>query len=99
MEHVSSRVSSTPLLNVSHSETRVWSRTPRSSNYWELWEKLKVNSRFSEFHAKFWGKSMVDEEREWLNSKIQSPDHSVTDDDMIMDLYGYDEDTDDIYGP
>jgi hypothetical protein len=42
---------------------------------------------------------MVDEEREWLNSKIQSPDHSVTDDDMIMDLYGYDEDTDDIYGP
>ncbi len=35
---------------------------------------------------------MVDEEREWLNLKTQSPDHS-TDDDVIMDD-GYDEDTD-----
>jgi hypothetical protein len=56
----------------------------------EPWKKLKDDNRFSKFHAKFWGKSMVDEEREWLNLKIQSPDH----DDVIKDD-GYDEDTDD----
>ena len=59
----------------------------------EPWEKLKDISRFSQFHAKFLGKSMVDEEREWLNMKIQSLDYS-TDDDVIMDST-YDEDTDD----
>jgi len=56
------------------------------------WNKLGGGNRFSMFHARFWGKSMVDEEREWLNLKTQSADHS-TDDDVIMDD-GYDEDTD-----
>jgi len=50
------------------------------------WNKLGGVNRFSKFHAKFWGKSMVDEEREWLNS--------TDDDDVVMDD-GYDEDTDD----
>ena len=58
----------------------------------EPWEKFKDISRFSKFHAKFLGKSMVEEEREWLNLKTQSPDHFT--DDVIMD-HGYDEDTDD----
>ena|SRR5258708_6150478 len=56
------------------------------------WNKLSGGSRFSKFHSRFWGKSKVDEEREWLNLKTQSADHS-TDDDEIMDD-GYDEDTD-----
>ena len=47
------------------------------------WNKFGGSSRFSKFHAKFWGESMVDEEREWLNLKTQSPDHST--DDVIMD--------------
>ena len=62
------------------------------ASYAQPWHKVDDDSRFSEFHAKFWGKSMVDEEQEWLNLKTQSPDRS-TDDDVIMDD-GYDEDPD-----
>jgi len=62
------------------------------ASYAQTWHKVDDDSRFSKFHAKFWGKSMVDEEREWLNLKTQSSDHSM-DDDVIMDD-GYDEDTD-----
>jgi hypothetical protein len=54
------------------------------------WNKLEDDDRFGEFHAKFWGKSMVDEEEEWHN--LQSS--HTTDDDVIMDD-GYDKDTDD----
>ena len=58
------------------------------------WNKIDDgHSRFVEFHAKFWGKSMVDEEQEWLNLRTRSKSHS-TDDDVIMDD-GYDEDRDD----
>jgi len=49
------------------------------------WNKVDDDNRFSKFHVKFWGKSMDDEEREWVL-------HS-TDDDVIMD-YG-DNDGDD----
>jgi len=59
----------------------------------EPWKKLDIDDRFSEFHAVFWGKSMDDEEREWLDLKAQSRDES-TDDDDIMDDRDY-EDTDD----
>jgi hypothetical protein len=59
----------------------------------EPWKKLDVDDRFSKFHSKFWGKGMVDEEREWLNLKTQSLDHS-TDDDVMMDDV-YDEEIDD----
>lgn len=59
----------------------------------EPWKKLDIDDRFSEFHAVFWGKSMDDEEREWLDLKAQSRDDS-TDDDVIMDD-GDDDDTDD----
>ena len=62
------------------------------ASYAQTWHKVDDNSRFSKFHAKFWGKSMVDMEREWLNLKSQPLDHS-TDDDVIMDD-GYDEDPD-----
>src|ERR1700691_559541 len=41
------------------------------------WEKLKDISRFGKFHAKFWGKSMADEEREWLNLRTRSKSHST----------------------
>ena len=44
------------------------------------WKKL-LNRHFSDFHAKFWGKSLDDEEREWNNwqSNVDG------DDDAIMD--------------
>jgi hypothetical protein len=57
------------------------------------WNRLGGGNRFGKFHAKFWGKSMVDEEQEWLNLRTRSKSHS-TDDDVIMDD-GYDEDRDD----
>jgi hypothetical protein len=56
------------------------------------WDKVDDNHRFSEFHAKFWGKSMDDEEREWLDLNAHSRDDS-TDDDVIIDD-GDDGDTD-----
>jgi len=58
----------------------------------EPWKKLDVDDRLSKFHAKFWGKNMDDEEREWLDLKTQSRDDS-TDDDVIVDD-GDDKDTD-----
>ena len=64
----------------------------RFSRIAQPWNKLDDDERFSEFHAKFWGKSMVDEEREWLN--LQSASHSMDDDDVIIDDE-YDEDRDD----
>ena len=52
------------------------------------WNKLGGSNRFSKFHAKFWGKPLGDEEREWHN--FQSESHST--DNAIMD----DQDTDDV---
>jgi len=51
------------------------------------WQKLDSDDRFSEFHAKFWGKSMADDEREWRNLTTLPSDHSG--DDISMDYeYG-----------
>jgi hypothetical protein len=47
----------------------------------EPWKKLDIEDRLSRFHAKFWGKSMDDEEREWLDLNAHSRDDSTDDGD------------------
>jgi hypothetical protein len=39
----------------------------------ESWPKLGDNESLSRFHAKFWGKSIADEEREWRKTQPLNP--------------------------
>jgi len=65
----------------------------------EPWNKVVAGSRFSKFHAKFWGKSMPGEgEQAWHN--LQSADDDVTmgdgdddaDDELVPGCYELDVD-------
>jgi hypothetical protein len=73
------------------------------ASYAQPWHKVDDDSRFGEFHVRFWGKSMIDEEREWLNSKTQSLNHSTDDDNDVIvenrDDVGTDADGDDEFIP
>jgi hypothetical protein len=73
------------------------------ASYAQPWHKVDDDSRFGEFHVRFWGKSMIDEEREWLNLKTQSLNHPTDDDnDVILenrDDLGTDADGDDEFIP
>lgn len=44
----------------------------------QAWTKLSDDEPFSQFQAEFWGKSMEDEEQEWV--KTQTQDRSKDDD-------------------
>lgn len=59
-----------------------------TSSIAQPWKKVHDHGRFCMFHAKYWGKSLDDEEREWNN--LQS-NVDGDDDDVIVDSGGDEE--------
>ncbi|EDR03255.1 uncharacterized protein LACBIDRAFT_307487 [Laccaria bicolor S238N-H82] len=43
------------------------------SSYMQPWPILYENHPLAQFHAKFWGKNMADEEKQWLDAQKASP--------------------------